>query len=64
MKEIFCPECGSLLCTMWVLGADESFSGTTERVGHCQNPDCDLDWKTYHSADGLKLLDIERYYFG
>ena len=60
--KILCPNCGSKLEIMWVIGADESLSGCTERLGHCPNENCDCDWKILHDSTGLKdtFLDKEK----
>lgn len=56
-----CPECGTELECMCVIGADESFSGKTERLWLCHG--CLSSWETEtNEEDGS--YEIKRYFFG
>lgn len=46
---------------MCVLGADESVSGLTERLHHCEN--CDSDWESI-TNEKTGEVKVERYFFG
>ena len=55
-----CPECGTELECMCVIGADEALSGKTERLYLCNG--CLSSWQTTEQEDGN--FDIQRYFFG
>ena len=61
--EFFCPECGvgAPLECMVVIGADESYSGKTERLWLCRK--CLSTWETETDDEGL-TTDPRRYFFG
>ena len=55
-----CPECGTELECMCVIGADKALSGKTERLYLCN--ECLSSWQTTEQEDGS--FDIKRYFFG
>lgn len=63
ISEFLCPVCGEHMDIHWVEGADRTQSGMTERVCTCRNDYCNLDWRTYHTADG-EFVKIERFFCG
>lgn len=59
--KLICPNCGKKTKVMCVMGADESVSGLTERLHHCEN--CDSDWESIMN-DETGEVKVERYFFG
>ena len=58
-----CPDCGHTLRSMVTVGADESDSGFSESLYHCENDDCGSDFNLCRDANG-KFIKMERYFFG
>lgn len=61
MMQLNCPNCGSETKVMVVTGADESVSGLTERLHHCEH--CDSDWEST-TDDATGAVKVKRYFFG
>ena len=61
MMQFDCPICGNKTKVMVVIGADESMSGLTERLHHCEN--CDSDWEST-TNDETGEVKVKRYFFG
>lgn len=55
-----CPECGTELECMCVIGADEALSGKAEKLYLCNG--CLSSWQTTEQEDGN--VDIQKYFFG
>lgn len=60
-KQLICPNCGNKTKTMWVIGSDESVSGLTQRVHHCEY--CDSDWESM-TNEVTNEVKVQRYFFG
>lgn len=62
-RPIYCPDCGNELKWMVTVGTDESASGMSESLYHCDNDNCGSDFNICRDADG-KFIKMERHYFG
>lgn len=60
---MYCPDCGHSLRCMCTVGADESTSGFSESLYHCENDDCANDFNIVRDADG-RFVKMTRHFWG
>ena len=60
---MYCPDCGHSLRCMCIVGADESASGFSESLYHCENNDCANDFNIVRDADG-RFVKMTRHFWG
>ena len=61
--QYHCPDCGYPLRCMCTIGADESASGFSESLYHCENYDCANDFNIVRDADG-RFVKMTRHFWG
>ena len=62
-RSVYCPDCSSKLKCMCTVGADESTSGFSESLYHCENDDCANDFNIVRDADG-RFIKMTRHFWG
>ena len=62
-RPMYCPDCGNELKWMVTVSTDESASGMSESLYHCDNDNCGSDFNLCRDANG-KFIKMERYFFG
>ena len=62
-RPVYCPDCGNELKWMVTVSTDESASGMSESLYHCDNDNCGSDFNLCRDANG-NFIKMERYFFG
>ena len=60
---MYCPDCGHSLRAMCTVGADESASGFSETLYHCENNSCMLDFNVIRDSEG-RFVKMTRHFWG